>query len=274
MKRIFYRDHTSCFGDLYKPSKTISTKSKAWPIAILIHGGYWKDNHDLNSYMTHKLIDPLLDLGMAVWNLEYQRMEFEPQKPTQNTQAPWPTILNDVAEGIDFLNEIAEEENLDLQRILGIGHSAGGHLITWAASRKNIPSKSEVFRQTPLQIHRVISIAGILNFNDLDSLNQPVQIERFLNGDPKEFTDRKIASDPFSLRNINMPLVIVHGAKDYSVFIRQAESYVNDSLNAQLNYVTMPEADHFAMLDETRPEWDILQGLIKEEVRNLREVIF
>ena len=54
----------------------------------------------------------------------------------------WPGTFLDVAAGVDHLRALAEGYDLDLGRVLFIGHSAGGHLALWAAGRQRIPPGS------------------------------------------------------------------------------------------------------------------------------------
>lgn len=170
LKRVKYGKERSQFGDLYRLEG-----STLIPVMIVIHGGYWKDNHTLDTYATKRIVEKYQDsTEVAVWNLEYRRMEFE----GENTSAPWPAIMSDVANGIDFLREIANEYKLDLNRILLVGHSAGGHLATWATSRKNLPVTSELYCADPLLPTRTISISAVLDFENCQDLSKPHQIQR------------------------------------------------------------------------------------------------
>jgi acetyl esterase/lipase len=45
--------------------------------------------------------------------------------------------------------------------VIALGHSAGGHLALWAASRARIPPSSQLYVAEPLKIGAVISLAGI-----------------------------------------------------------------------------------------------------------------
>lgn len=69
-------------------------------------------------------------LGFAVWNLEYRRIE---------GGGGWPATFLDIGAGVDHLRDLAVAHNLDLNRVIVTGHSAGGHLATWVAARPNIP---------------------------------------------------------------------------------------------------------------------------------------
>ena len=203
MKRYYYGNHPDQFGDLYRPHS-----SKKLPVLMVIHGGYWKDNHDLNSYATKAIVDHYSNDGnLAIWNLEYRRMEFE----GMNKNAPWPAILKDAADGLDFLKQIADTESVDLSRILVLGHSAGGHLSAWLASRANIPEQSELYRTEALIPARTVSLAGILDLSTYSDLSQPSQVERLIGGKADEFPDRYSLANPTVLRDKNVPLTIFHG---------------------------------------------------------------
>ena len=263
-KRFYYGYKKGQYADLYRNDSCAKL-----PVVILLHGGSWKGNHDLNSYATRELIQPLLHMRMAVWNLEYRRM----QSRGENKEAPWPAVLSDVADGIDFLRSIADEENLDLERILLIGHSAGGHLATWATSRKNLPQYSELYCKTPLLPQRMISIAGVLDFSKISCLSEAKQVERLLGGTAKQVPQRYIESDPMKLtRGLRIPQLIIQGGSDVDVPPIQGRSYRDNSDNPNLTYIEWPEADHFSMLLEPgHKQWPLLCGLIENEVRALTQ---
>ncbi len=66
--------------------------------------------------------------GIATWNIEFRRVGDE--------GGGWPGTLIDAANATDYLQQIAEENHLDLGRVIAIGHSAGGHLVLWLAGRE------------------------------------------------------------------------------------------------------------------------------------------
>lgn len=65
----------------------------------------------------------------------------------------------DAADGADFIQDISEHYSLPLNKVIAAGHSAGGHLATWLAGRKNVSEKSPLYTGPPLKIHGVISFA-------------------------------------------------------------------------------------------------------------------
>jgi acetyl esterase/lipase len=264
MNRISYGPHASQFGDLYRP-----LNKNLVPVCFVIHGGYWKDNHTLDSYPTRAIVDELLAWSdIAVWNLEYRRMEFE----GPNTQAPWPTLMSDVADGIDMLRRVADEQRLDLARILVLGHSAGGHLAAWACGRANIAEESPLFRPAPLLPHRALVLSGILDLGLASRLSQPHQVERLLGGAPEQVPERCAAADPLQLGDLRIPMTLAHGEDDEEVPIALAESYVAGSPNPNTRLITLPGAGHFGMLPYegvVPPGWVELKAILRDEVRAL-----
>jgi pimeloyl-ACP methyl ester carboxylesterase len=262
-KTYCYGANDQQFGHLYK-----AKDPKVVPVVIVIHGGYWKDNHNLDSYATSAIVDYLQTLNVAIWNLEYRRMN----SLGENSKAPWPASYNDVADGIDHLDKIKDKEGLDLNRILLIGHSAGGNLAAWAASRHSISPDSELYHQNPLPIKSIISISAILNLFAITDVDQPEQIERLMGGTPQTHQARYFACDPSTLYEATMNITVVHGAQDTCVKVAQAKHYCEKS-NGNVKQIIMPDADHFSMLPHdgiwVEDQWLQIKKLIALEIADL-----
>ena len=108
-----YGPDPSQFGELYRPA------GGSAGCVVIIHGGFWRARYDCS------LGRPLgLDLqrrGYTVWNLEYRRV---------GNGGGWPATFEDVASGLAVLREL----DVDTSAVVAVGHSAGGHLATWAAA--------------------------------------------------------------------------------------------------------------------------------------------
>lgn len=259
--RFYYGAADQQFADLYLPEQNDKV-DELRPIVIVIHGGYWKDNHSLDSYATSQLIPELISFGLAVWNIEYRRMEAN----GQNTAAPWPTVFADVALAVDFINHIAVDRCIDLNQVYIIGHSAGGCLALWAASRKQIPHTSPLYQSEPLKISRAMAIGGVLNLSFANDLSQPEQVLRLMGGSETECPERYQACNPATLRDESVFTIIIHGANDTEVNAHQALTYdITDARNIQLEI--WPDADHFSMLPHdgawSNEQWDRLKDRIK-----------
>ena len=92
---------------------------------VLVHGGFWRKQYDRH------LEDPVaLDLasrGYLCWNIDYR-----------SSAVPWPATLTDVAAGYDHLDEGRFADRVDRGRVAVVGHSAGGQLVAWLASRHRL----------------------------------------------------------------------------------------------------------------------------------------
>ncbi len=259
-KVISYGCDKQQFGQLIRPFG-----ERKLAVIVVIHGGYWKDNHSLDSYPTMAIVDYLKSLDVAIWNLEYRRME----AIGENNKAPWPAVYSDIADGVDFLAEISTEENLDLSRILIIGHSAGGHLATWAGCRDKIPCTSVLFKTSALKIKCVLSIAGILNLSNSEDVDQPEQAIRLMGGSYDQFPERYQACDPNLLHGSGVALSIIHGNEDKCVEISQALTYCENS-SSNVEKIFLPDADHFSMLPHEglwhQEHWSQLKNIINNKI--------
>lgn len=94
------------------------------PVVVAIHGGSWSAGY--GKIVMRGLAGPLVRAGHAVWNVEYRRMG-------GGQGGGWPATFLDVAAAVDHLAAIPAP--VDLGRVTLLGHSAGGQLALWAASR-------------------------------------------------------------------------------------------------------------------------------------------
>ena len=259
--RILYGTDSEQFGDLYLPEYQ-NIQIGLLPVIILIHGGYWKDNHDLNSYATSQLIPELVTSGWAVWNIEYRRMNSE----GDNVKAPWPSVFTDIAAAVDALRLFADEHSLDIHNVSVIGHSAGGCLALWAASRRQIPVESPLYNPNPLKIHSVISVGGVLSLTHPEDLCQPAQIMRLMGGSVSDWPERYKACDPAQLYDPSVRTLVIHGRNDQTVNVRQALRYAETTPNT-IQLDIWPHTDHFSMLPHagawSEQQWRSLNENIK-----------
>jgi acetyl esterase/lipase len=71
--------------------------------------------------------DALKADGIATWTIEYRRLG--------QPGGGWAGTHLDVGRAVDRLRALAARHNLDLGRVVLLGHSAGGHLAMRAAAR-------------------------------------------------------------------------------------------------------------------------------------------
>ena len=217
--RHSYGDDPSQFGEL----------SGAGPVAVLIHGGFWRDRYDLT--LMAPLADDLVARGWAAWNVEYRRL---------GSGGGVPETLDDVSAAIDLLAEL----DVDRSRVVAIGHSAGGHLAAWAATRED----------PRVAVTAVVSQAGVLDVRRAWELGLSNDVAReFLRGD---IENARVAS-PIERLPLGVPALLVHGAQDDTVPLEISQRFARES-GATL--VVEPQEGHFGHLDPSNPMW---QAVIK-----------
>src|SRR5579862_2299385 len=211
---VMYGPEREQFGELYLPQQTGARE--LYPVILLIHGGYWRARYDL-TLMT-ALAKDLAARGYAAWNIEYRRVG--------NPSGGWPGTLLDVARAADHVREMALIYPLDTQRVVAIGHSAGGHLAFWLAARPRIPADSPLpsFHDAqgetiaPLELAGAISQAGVLDLEIAWKLHLSNDaVVELLGKTWPDAPDRYAAASPAALLPLRAPQVLLHGTQDTHV---------------------------------------------------------
>src|SRR5207244_5343392 len=114
--------------------------------------------------------------GYVAWNIEYRRVGQE--------GGGWPGTFDDVAAAADALADIPE---IDQRRLVAVGHSAGGHLALWLASRTAVR----------VRLRGAVSQAGVADLEQAhaDDLGSGA-VASFLGGSPSDLPDRYAEASP------------------------------------------------------------------------------
>lgn len=180
------------------------------PVVLMVHGGCWQKaiaNRTLMNYMA----EALRQRGLAVWNIEYRGVD--------EAGGGYPGTFQDVSAAADALIASGADYNLDTSRIVGLGHSAGGHLVTWLAARENVPDGSVLAGGEPLPMRAVINSGGLA---DLEA-SAPVTLETCLANIQDQLTGTStdgredVFADTSSarLQPSSVPQISVNGAMDH-----------------------------------------------------------
>jgi acetyl esterase/lipase len=209
---------------------------------VVVHGGFWRARYDAS--LGTPLADDLAARGWTAWNLEYRRVG-----EGAGGGGGWPTTCDDVAAGIDRLADLPE---LDLSGpVVTLGHSAGGHLATWAASR----GRHERWRTARVGVTAVVSQAGVLDLRRAhDAGLGSGAVADFLGGPPGPSLD---AADPRQQVPLDVPVLCVHGRQDDVVPLVQSESYVEAARAAGARAeLLVVDGDHFTVVDPGSDAWE------------------
>ncbi len=242
-ERIAYGEGQHQFGELRVPSGP-----PPYPVVVVVHGGFWRAKYSLE-HAGHLCAD-LTKRGYVTWSLEYRRVGHE--------GGGWPGTLEDVARGTDFLRTLEASYHLDLKRVVALGHSAGGHLVSWLGARKKLKPKQPLYSKDPLALKGVVSLAGVVDLEKGHALRLGDGIvETFLGGTPKTVAERYRVASPAALLPHGVPQVLVHGAEDDIVPVSMSREYTEKAkaLGERVTFVPLPGAGHFEVIDPRAKEW-------------------
>ena len=207
----------------------------------MLHGGFWRAAYDAS--LGRPLARDLAERGWIAYNVEYRRV---------GKGGGWPTTLQDVADALDLLSEL----DLDLTRVVTIGHSAGGHLAAWAGGRSALPP-SAPGSSPRVSVTGVVTQAGVLDLRTGAAHGVGgTAITDLLGGGPDEVPERYDWADPITQVPLPVPVVCIHGHDDDSVPIAQSETYVAaaNAAGGEAELV-VSDGDHMAHVDPTSAAW-------------------
>jgi acetyl esterase/lipase len=244
--RLSYGQNVHQSGELYLP-----TGPGPHPVALLLHGGYWRARYGLELMRT--LGQDLAGRGIAAWNIEYRRVG--------NPGGGWPGTFLDVAQAADTLRDLAPGHNLDLRRVVPIGHSAGGHLAFWLAARRCIPAGSSIGpRQEPLALAGAISLAGVVDLALAYRLHLSNDaVVELLGAAPDEAPARYAQASPAAMLPLGLPQVLIHGTPDEHVPVQVSREYATAARAAgdPLIFLELAGVDHFTVIRPGTAVWTL-----------------
>lgn len=204
---IRYGPHDDNVGDL---------RRGGGDLVVIAHGGLWRQEYERDS--TESLAVDLALRGFDTWNLEYRRL---------GGGGGWPGSAHDVLTALEHVPRLG----LGSPRVTLLGHSAGSHLLMWAAARSS----------TPVAVH--LALAPLLDL--------PAAIA---SGDVGADEARRLIENgaPTVMTPGGVPTVIVHGEGDEIVPVARTVAYA--AAHGLDHHETA--TDHFSLLDPSRPEWE------------------
>jgi acetyl esterase/lipase len=220
-----------------------------------MHGGFWRERYDLR--LEDRLVADLAGRGWAVWNLEYRRVG-------RRSRGGWPATLEDVAAGIDHLARV--DELLDTDRIVAIGHSAGGQLALWAAARPGLPAGAPG-ADPAVTLSGAVAQAGLSDLREVARLAlSGAAAEHFLGGPPDDLPERYELASPTERLPLDVPHLLVHGDADDVVPIEIARRYAQRAAEAgdRCALIELAGVGHMDHLDPGSEAWRPVTAWLEE----------
>lgn len=199
--------------DLYLPDA-----SEPRPGVMLVHGGAWKYNH---KEMYRSVGRRLARAGYVAASVEYRLVP----------DGVFPKAAQDVGCALAYLQNHADELGLDPSRVVAMGYSAGGHLVSLVATANDDPGIApDCIEGTPRKPTGVISGAGPQDLADLADFRPVID---FMGGTLEELPDAYALASPVNHASPDdPPFLFVHGSHDSLVPHRQS-TWMRDLLRAQ-----------------------------------------
>lgn len=227
--RLIYGDHPDQFVEVWPPDEATAGS------IVLIHGGYWRQRHDLDS--TRRLAAHLAASGWRVFNIEYRRVD--------DHVGVWSEMASDVLHAAGLA--------IDRPRVI-VGHSAGGHLALWLGAQ---PGLADV----------VLALAPLADLARASALGLSTDATSELFGGPAEaMPDVYASASPIELVPLGIPTVVVHGSNDVDVPQLLSERYVEAASRAgdDVRYLAPEGVDHMDLIEPEHRVWRELDAILAE----------
>jgi acetyl esterase/lipase len=232
-ERHHYGSTRSQYAELFLPDG-----GEPLGVAVVLHGGFWRARYGRK--LMHPLCADLVARGWAAWNVEYRRLG-------ALSGGGYPRTLADVAAAVDHLQETCLARFLH-GRVVAIGHSAGGHLAAWLATRND----------ARVAVTGVVAQAGVLDLRLASALGlSRGVVHRFLGGTPEAVPAHYALASPAERLPLGVPALLTQGGRDDIVPPEMSERFAIAARAAgdSVDVVMDAEAGHFEHLDPASGLW-------------------
>jgi acetyl esterase/lipase len=252
--RVAYGSAPSQYAELFLPQG-----AGPFPVAVLVHGGCWTEQFGGIAQLRN-MAGALVKRGIAVWNVEYRRVD--------EAGGGYPGMYEDMHAALDALAAQGKTRRLDLERVVAVGHSAGGQLVQWIAGRARIPATSVLHRTAMLPVRAVVSLGGLA-----DLRRERALIKSSCGRDTPELAGLPSATRPDVYVDTNAAelvpngshTILVTGELDTISPPRVAHDYAARAraLGDSAEVVILPGASHYDEVAASSPSWPLVAAAIE-----------
>jgi len=253
---IPYGSDSKQFGDLRLP-----TGKKPYPVLVVIHGGCWTSSIANKDFMS-PFAQAFTKEGFATWNIEYRCID--------NKGGGWPGTFLDIGQAIDYLRKLEPKYNLDLKKVMVIGHSSGGHLALWSGARKCLGKNSELYMPNPLELKTVINLAGPGDLRGFLDAQQKCcgsrVIDKLLDKPSGKMDEHLLQASPYEMLPLDTNQQLIVGDNDLAASIESMNQYLDKAkhLGDTIQLVIIKEAAHFEVVDPRTAAWQTVKDTVKK----------
>lgn len=205
-------------------------------LALVLHGGFWRAGFTRRT--TTAVSVALAEDGWATANVEYRRLG----------PGAWRPMLDDVLGARRALS--------GFDRVVAIGHSAGGHLALWLAAESAVAA--------------AVALGGVCDLvSAADARLGNAAVQELLGGELASVADAYAVADPAGRLPLGVPQRLVHGAADDRVPIDHAEAYAERARAAGDDCrVVALDAGHFELIDPRSDAWSAVAATARSLAGN------
>jgi acetyl esterase/lipase len=221
----------------------LPTHASRGSTVVVIHGGFWRAEYDRAHAASQA--QAFADNGFHVAVLEYRRVGM--------TGGGWPGTFQDIMAAVAAVR--ADPELPD--RVVLVGHSAGGHLAALVASQPDAHG-----------LGGAVCLAGCVDL----ALSARMSLgdgaaQALMGGEPANLAAAYAEADPAALTPV-VPLLLLHGADDQVVPPEVSRSYA-DSVrrsargHGEVRRTVIPACDHFGLIDPEHPAFAVVLDAVR-----------
>ncbi|MQY14180.1 hypothetical protein SRB5_43420 [Streptomyces sp. RB5] len=210
------------------PSQVVDLYGAGEPVIALLHGGFWREAYD-RTHLSPLAAALAADLGRCVALVEYRRV---------GGGGGFPATFDDLPPALAALP--------GARPVTLVGHSAGGHLALWAASR--CPSA-------------VASVVGVSAVSDLGMAHElrlsDGAVSGLLGG---QVAARLDETDPMRMRSPAPAVTLLHGSLDTTVPVALSRRYARH-VGADLR--VLDAVGHYAPVTPGTGAYGVLREVVR-----------
>ncbi len=251
--------------DLYHPDE----KNKPAPVVVWVHGGAWRSGSK-----SDVPVKRWIEQGFAIASVDYRL----------SPEAPFPAQVHDIKAAIRFLQSKAAELQIDSQKVVIAGSSAGGHLAALVGTSNGVSELEGnvgASPRSPAHVRAIVSFFGASNLESILSQSTPhglsvrvPALKLLLGRTPEEKPElARLASPIAHVDAHDPPLWLIHGDADPQMPIEQSRELEAKykSVSRPVQFETIPGAKHGGSVFFEAERLDRLARELKAALDSLRK---
>lgn len=168
-----------------------------------------------------------------------------------------------------ILRLLARSYNLDLRRVIVVGHSAGGQLALWLAARNRLTKDTPLYAKNPLPLQGIVSLAGNTDLRKYRP-NCGEAVNKLLGGSPEEVPSRIRQTSPIELLPLRVEQRLIHGTLDEIVPADLCKDYETAARKKgdRVQLILLSGAGHFDLIAPQSSAWPVVEKAVRSLLRS------